>query len=493
MYPIQVIRGQRASHKTQKIQSTFHIFLYTKIGSNGQELYSDVKKKPPQNKMSKIIKHILKLISNLLTLFTLFIKKLEKLVSEDNLIKNNTKITLINCSLKRIKFILVCAIVIILAACTCCCILDELFVILKKLTMDSLIKIIIDTTSQISSSSLNSIWSGLGIMDLSFLRWLQIIFFFIFIFLNIFLIYLEYLDKKSKNKENPKYLLSGASNIIPQVRRYTSYFLAGIGALSSIISIKNEFDKECNIGQKIEEYKQNLIKAKEECKNIEDKRVTQNLQSKSNFDTVDISVNELIQIRTQRPELRRLVAENLEQLKKTDENIWADKARKINLELNLLDLAEARALKDIQVWVESGRKYAHEICKETGDKKLLDKINEDINNSSVFNFDLVKLIKKLWDKFETFEGIAKLTVVMLLTNSLILWCLLSIILNKYSDYLIDRFNLESRYPKLAMFIRYRKKLTRYYLWSNFVLIILTCLTNILLGISILHLFVTIVW
>ena len=116
-------------------------------------------------------------------------------------------------------------------------------------------------------------------------------------------------------------MLSGASNIIPQVRRYTSYFLAGIGALSSIISIKNEFDKECNIGQKIEEYKQNLIKAKEECKNIEDKRVTQNLQSKSNFDTVDISVNELIQIRTQRPELRRLVAENLEQLKKTDENI----------------------------------------------------------------------------------------------------------------------------------------------------------------------------
>jgi hypothetical protein len=82
---------------------------------------------------------------------------------------------------------------------------------------------------------------------------------------------------------------------------------------------------------------------------------------------------------------------------------------------------------------------------------------------------------------------------MLLTNSLILWCILSIILNKYGDYLMDRFNLETRYPRFAVLIRYRKKLTKYYLWSNFLLIILVCITNMLLGTSILILFFSYKW
>jgi len=111
--------------------------------------------------------------------------------------------------------------------------------------MDNLIKIIIENTSQISSSSLNSIWSWLGITDISFLRWLQIIFFLIIIILNIWLVYLEYLDKKSKIKDNSE---------LPHIRRYYSYFLAGIAVLYSIIMVKNK-DNKYNT-KAFEEFKQ---------------------------------------------------------------------------------------------------------------------------------------------------------------------------------------------------------------------------------------------
>jgi hypothetical protein len=129
----------------------------------------------------------------------------------------------------------------------------------------------------------------------------------------------------------------------------------------------------------------------------------------------------------------------------------------------LLERQENRVLKELQTTPESGQNLSHEICKETDEQKILDMINKDINKSSVFGIDLEKLITELWNQFETFDGITKLVFVMLITNSLILWCVISIILNKYGDYLMDRFKLEARYPKIAIFIQYRKKLTKYYL------------------------------
>ena len=56
-------------------------------------------------------------------------------------------------------------------------------------------------------------------------------------------------------------------------------------------------------------------------------------------------------------------------------------------------------------------------------------------------------------------------------------------LNLYSNYLLDRFKLEEKYPKIALFINYRRKLSKYYLISNFLLIISMCLINVILGLS----------
>ena len=96
-------------------------------------------------------------------------------------------------------------------------------------------------------------------------------------------------------------------------------------------------------------------------------------------------------------------------------------------------------------------------------------------------------LDELWNNFESLSGLSKLLCTVLLTSSLILWSLFSIILTLYGNYLLDRFKLEKKYPKIAIFINYRKNLSKYYLIINFIYIIILCLINIILSISILSL------
>lgn len=110
-------------------------------------------------------------------------------------------------------------------------------------------------------------------------------------------------------------------NIVPHIRRYSAYFLAGIGALSSIITLKNEYITYSNTQKAVEEYKQNLAKATKESKNIEDKRVIENMYSRSNMESVDRSVNEILKIKTERSKLRQLIDEDIEKYEKTGEKI----------------------------------------------------------------------------------------------------------------------------------------------------------------------------
>lgn len=106
-------------------------------------------------------------------------------------------------------------------------------------------------------------------------------------------------------------------------------------------------------------------------------------------------------------------------------------------------------------------------------------INGNVKKSSMFNLD------ELLNSFESLSGISKLVCTMIFSSSIILWCLFGIILNLYGNYLLDRFKLEEKYPKIALFINYRRKLSKYYIISNFLLIISMCLINVILGISIL--------
>jgi hypothetical protein len=108
----------------------------------------------------------------------------------------------------------------------------------------------------------------------------------------------------------------------------------------------------------------------------------------------------------------------------------------------------------------------------------------EIQNRSIFNLDV------LWLQFETFDGLTKIACVMVFSNYLILYCFFGIAINLYGNYLLDRFKLEEKYPKIAIFIKYRKKVSKYYILSNMICIVIVCLMNMFCGIAIIDLIYT---
>jgi len=85
---------------------------------------------------------------------------------------------------------------------------------------------------------------------------------------------------------------------------------------------------------------------------------------------------------------------------------------------------------------------------------------DSISKSSIFSIDIDKFISSLSkEELLAFSG--------LLLNQLILSYVITIIFILYGDYLIERFKLESKYPKLAKFIQFRRKFQSYYLKVSF--------------------------
>lgn len=109
-------------------------------------------------------------------------------------------------------------------------------------------------------------------------------------------------------------------------------------------------------------------------------------------------------------------------------------------------------------------------AKNDNDLSLPD--STEIKKSMVLgNFDLHKF-------FDTLSDTELLAFAGLILNALILNYTISIILIFYGEYLIKRFNLEVKYPKLATFIKFRRSLMNFYLKVNFLWIFLAVLPQI---------------
>lgn len=111
-------------------------------------------------------------------------------------------------------------------------------------------------------------------------------------------------------------------------------------------------------------------------------------------------------------------------------------------------------------------------------KNWLDVLSLDIftdnNISSTFinlNFNLQEFLKTL-TRLELFAFIS------LCFNSVILNALISIVFILYGDFLIRYFNLENKYPKLAKFISFRRKLQNYAIKYNLFLIFICTLLQL---------------
>ena len=108
--------------------------------------------------------------------------------------------------------------------------------------------------------------------------------------------------------------------------------------------------------------------------------------------------------------------------------------------------------------------------------------NEDIKKSSIFN---------LWDSGNSEEWFNNLTIIkqiaatLILSHTIAISALINIIFIYYGDFLIKKYNLEERYPKLNKIILYRKKFSQFYFLNSCFFIFIICIVYIFFGISIL--------
>nr|WVH38261.1 hypothetical protein [Trametes maxima] len=98
------------------------------------------------------------------------------------------------------------------------------------------------------------------------------------------------------------------------------------------------------------------------------------------------------------------------------------------------------------------------------------KFSED-NNS--FIDSIKEFINEYYNFLDTLSIYELGSLANLLAAIFTLLCVMSLISIIYSNKIITYLNLENRFPKLAKIIQYRQKLQNYYLFMNFLFIVIT--------------------
>jgi hypothetical protein len=121
-----------------------------------------------------------------------------------------------------------------------------------------------------------------------------------------------------------------------------------------------------------------------------------------------------------------------------------------------------------------------------------DNINSTINDLiEIFNdssnkffgdsnlIEKFKLFINKWNDFISSLNLEQVGLVAHITTSIfIIVCLFNILSVLMSDFLIKYFELETKFPKLSIFLQLRRKFKTYYLILNFLLIFITLITLI---------------
>ena len=119
---------------------------------------------------------------------------------------------------------------------------------------------------------------------------------------------------------------------------------------------------------------------------------------------------------------------------------------------------------------------------------IIDKVLEFINNnssSSSNNFILQDILNNYNQFFDSLTTFQKGALAHTLLCIFILGCLFDILVAYYSNQLIEYYNLENKYPKLAKYLQLRRKFQSYYIKFNILLIIIVVLFTLYVNVSIL--------
>jgi hypothetical protein len=291
---------------------------------------------------------------------------------------------------------------------------------------------------------------------------LKLIFLIIFILLTIYLIYQEYKLNDKLNLQNEGLIKQSTYRynkffkdlflvVLPAGMAYHTYYREHINILKS----KNE----------INDSKKELTESKELNESLKSERDI----ALDKVNKVEIEINKI------ENSFNSLKA--LEKKKEQLTDILNKKSSGKNLSLeeqNILDQKD-KIIKQIENNMSSLNISIENIKNIKTD---IDDLNISKSGVWLSDFDFQKFLASLSkEELLAFGG--------LLFNSLILSYTISIILVLYGDYLIKRFDLENKYPKLAKLIKIRRQMQNYYLKVCFAWIFICLLPQFFIYISIL--------
>lgn len=87
--------------------------------------------------------------------------------------------------------------------------------------------------------------------------------------------------------------------------------------------------------------------------------------------------------------------------------------------------------------------------------------------------------------YENLDTYGKIALSLLLLKSVLISALLSILFIFYGDFLLNKYNLETRYPRLAKIIILRRKFSKYYLILNCSVVLFVILIEVIFSLAIL--------
>ena len=271
----------------------------------------------------------------------------------------------------------------------------------------------------------------------------KLIFIVILILLTVYLVYQEFIlvEKTDLNNIDTMEKSNSARNTLKDI------IFKYIPSMIAYHSIIKKSDSQ-QIAEAATEFKQKEATLKKAVESAEDFSDIQRVKFKADIAEVRERFDTISRYTFKKDNLEKelSIINSIKMKSLTGKTLSQDEQRLLNSESNLI--------KDL--------KYYNNLH-EDAQKKIINKFDE-ISKSNFFNVDF---------NFQDFIANANLTTIELLAlgnillNQLVLSYTISIIFILYGDYLINRFDLENKYPKIAKFIQLRRKLQGYYLKISF--------------------------
>lgn len=339
---------------------------------------------------------------------------------------------------------------------------------------------------------------GLGIVKIGLLTLIKLMFIIIFIIILLYLLYVEHYEDPRiylfSNEVEDNHLKAGFLN---EVKKVGSSIVVMLGFLSSAATIKSYMDDESlKIRERKIEQEELRLKAEQKILTNEYNKLELNEQLKNKWildksrgatDVMYDGYRQQLAVDTCKKEL--------EDLKGTLENVNLSVFEK-EVTKHKIDQKESLLLEK-QKYLSSTTNELLKI-KTDWEKSVQPSINKDEslsttpgstapsgtatqNNSgsggNIFSpdEDILRIPINL---------IQNLFISILLLNSIVFSCIVSIIFTLFGDYLIEKYSLDKRWPRFAKFIALRRKFQSYYLKLNIILIIILVLLQIWVSIYI---------